>query len=63
MKPREQIWFTRAGVHQSSEGNTDCSLSGSYTDVTRGPETRYYAASANYMHVSNASLSAPKVVN
>lgn len=110
-------------------GNTDFSFSGSYTDVARGPETRYYAfdfgirhnfvprrwrvapyfdmrggvgdinakgpsgvlyaqgqdltftymmgsgarynfnprfsigAGANYMHVSNASLSAPKVVN
>ena len=110
-------------------GNTDFSFSGSYTDVARGPETRYLAfdfgirhnfvprrwrvtpyfdmrggvghinakgpygvvyaqgqdltftymmgsgarynfnprfgvaAGANYMHVSNASLSAPKVVN
>ncbi|WP_348264771.1 acyloxyacyl hydrolase [Telmatobacter sp. DSM 110680] len=110
-------------------GNTDFSFSGSYTDIARGPETRYFAfdfgirhnfvprrwrvapyfdmrggvgdinakgpdgvlyaqgedltftymmgagarynfnpkfslaAGANYMHVSNASLSAPKVVN
>jgi hypothetical protein len=110
-------------------GNTDFSFSGSYTDIPRGPETRYFAfdfgirhnfvprrsrvapyfdmrggvgsinakgpdgvlyaqgedltftymmgsgarynfsprfslaVGANYMHVSNASLSAPKVVN